>query len=87
MNSALVEDYVLNNAGSRPADRDAVDIRVIQSVRDRSGQIIDSQSDVGGWPVLAENNRTLVIPDNPNGDDDDDGYTNLEEWLHNFVIQ
>lgn len=87
MNSALVEDYVLNNAGARPADRDTVDTRVVQSVRDRSGRIIDSQSDVGGWPVLAENHRTLVIPDNPNGDDDGDGYTNLEEWLHDYASQ
>ncbi|GAH64227.1 unnamed protein product, partial [marine sediment metagenome] len=87
MSSALVENYVLNNAGSRPADRDAVDIRVVQSVRDRSGQIIDSQSDVGGWPILAENYRSLVVPDNPNGDDNGNGYTNLEEWLHDYAAQ
>jgi hypothetical protein len=87
MSSALVEDYVLNNVGARPVDRDSVDIRVIQSVRNGTGQVIDSQSDVGGWPVLAENNRILVIPSNPNGDDNGNGYTNLEEWLHNYAAQ
>jgi hypothetical protein len=31
---------------------------------------------------VAENYRPLVIPREPNGDEDGDGYTNLEEWLH-----
>ena len=45
---------------------------------------MDCSKNVGGWPVYAENYRELTIPDNPNADDDGDGYTNLEEWLHNF---
>ena len=166
-------DYVLANAGARPAEKDVVDARVTQEVRDLTGQIIDcvgpdsiyyptgtarggslntiiveanpgtnvywhtafwvgkyieitsgTSSDqirnitaydestqtatvepawdtapdttsvyrrnmncsknAGGWPVYAENYRELTIPDNPNSDDDGDGYTNLEEWLHNF---
>jgi hypothetical protein len=87
MDSGLVEDFVLSNAGARPTDRDSVDLRVIQSIRDGTGQIIDSQDDVGGWPDLAENQRPLTIPSNPNGDDDGDGYTNLEEWLHTFAAE
>jgi hypothetical protein len=39
---------------------------------------------VGGFPTLAVNTRPLTPPANPNGDDDGDGYTNLEEWLHSF---
>ena len=27
------------------------------------------------------------LPPSPNGDDDGDGYTNLEEWLHDFSEQ
>ncbi|MBL7100731.1 MAG: hypothetical protein ISS23_02125 [Nanoarchaeota archaeon] len=73
-------DSVLANAGARPADRDSVDERVINDVIAGTGRIIDSQNDVGGWPNLAENHITLNLPSNPNGDDD--GYTNLEEWLH-----
>ena len=32
--------------------RDAVDARIIEGVRTRTGRIIDSQSEVGGWPAL-----------------------------------
>lgn len=46
--------------------------------------ITDCSKNAGGWPTLAENYRALAIPSNPNGDDDGDGYTNLEEWLHSF---
>ncbi|HEU5186841.1 MAG TPA: Ig-like domain-containing protein, partial [Gemmatimonadaceae bacterium] len=85
--NASVEDWVLNNAGARPADRDAVDLRLVQEVRSGTGRIIDHPSDVGGWPLLAESHRPLVTPANPNGDDDGDGYTNLEEWLHQMAAE
>lgn len=84
---STVENWLLDRAGSRPADRDAVDQRVINEVRTRSGRIIDSQAEVGGWPSLAMNLRTLTLPANPSGDDDGDGYTNLEEWLHSMADQ
>ncbi|MBK9003912.1 MAG: pectate lyase [Sphingomonadales bacterium] len=43
---------VLDKAGaSRP--RDSVDERIVADVRARSGRIIDSQAEVGGWPDLA----------------------------------
>ena len=85
--NASVESWVLSNAGARPADRDAVDLRIVQEVRTNTGRIIDSPSQVGGWPTLAENRRPLVTPTNPNGDDDGDGYTNLEEWLHRMAAE
>mgnify|MGYP002525195172 CR=1 FL=1 len=43
---------VLDRAGAGPI-RDAADVRIIAGVRDRSGRIIDSQTQVGGWPELA----------------------------------
>ena len=43
---------------------------------------IDCSKNAGGWPVIAENTRILTLPANPHADDDSDGYTNLEEWLH-----
>ena len=85
--NANVESWVLSNAGARPADRDAVDLRIVNEVRSGTGRIIDHPSDVGGWPVLTQNQRPLTTPANPNGDDDGDGYTNLEEWLHQMAAQ
>jgi hypothetical protein len=42
---------VLSRAGASRA-RDAVDARIVANVGARSGRIIDSQQDVGGWPEL-----------------------------------
>jgi hypothetical protein len=47
-------DLVLDNAGAIAPNRDAIDQRVVQSVRDGTGQIIDSQDDVGGWLAFAD---------------------------------
>ncbi len=41
---------VLQNAGAIRPVRDAVDARIIREVRQRTGHIIDSQWEVGGWP-------------------------------------
>ncbi|MFM5929692.1 MAG: polysaccharide lyase family 1 protein [Novosphingobium sp.] len=45
-------EAVLEGAGAGP--RDSVDARVVASVRQRGGRIIDSQEDVGGWPDLTK---------------------------------
>jgi hypothetical protein len=42
----------LAGAGASHA-RDAVDARVVNSVRSGTGRLIDTQKDVGGWPQLA----------------------------------
>ena len=80
-----VEAWVLAHAGARPADRDPVDARVVKNVREGTGKIIASQEDVGGWPELQRKHRKLALPKRSNADDDGDGYTNLEEWLHTFA--
>jgi len=87
-------NWVLENVGARPLDRDTVDERIVSEVRSRTGQIINcveadgSQrcaKNGGGWPQLVSNSRPLSVPNDPNGDDDGDGYTNLEEWLHGLA--
>jgi hypothetical protein len=85
--SDQVEAHIANNVGARPADRDSVDTRVVNEMLNGTGFIPGTEADVGGWPDLAENYRPLTIPSNPNGDDDGDGYTNLEEWLHTFAAE
>jgi hypothetical protein len=84
MDVSKVEGYTLQYAGSRPADRDAVDARVIGNIRARRGDIIDSQSQVGGWPNLAVNQRAVALPANPNVTNAS-GYTNLELWLQDMA--
>jgi hypothetical protein len=41
---------VLADAGATLPRRDAVDARLVREVEQRSGRIIDSQAQVGGWP-------------------------------------
>ena len=48
--SDRVLDDILENAGARPDDRDAVDRRILRDLRDRKGRIIDSQEEAGGYP-------------------------------------
>lgn len=87
----MIDNFIptssINTVGARPADRDAVDVRIINNVRNRTGSLIKSQDDVGGFPHLEKNTRILNIPSNPHADDDADGYTNLEEWLHKLSAQ
>lgn len=87
LDSKDVEKHVLANAGARPFDRDEVDIRIINDVKNGTGRIVDSPKKVGGWPVLETNKKVLDIPKNPHKDDDGDGYSNLEEWLHKLSEQ
>lgn len=45
-------EEVLQHAGAVMPGRDAVDSRIVDDVKNRSGKIINSPSDVGGWPEL-----------------------------------
>jgi hypothetical protein len=80
-----VESRVLSQAGARPADRDAVDQRIVREVRTRSGSIVNSVRKAGGWPHLPTVIRPFKIPADPGGDEDGDGYTNIEEVLHRMA--
>ena len=79
--SSTTKVDIIINVGARPSDRDTVDKRVINDVAHGTGMIIDSQEDVGGWPVLAENYRIPDVPHNP-WHILPSGYNRVEEWLH-----
>ncbi|MCL2513182.1 MAG: hypothetical protein FWF08_04695 [Oscillospiraceae bacterium] len=49
---------VMANGGAS-VSRDAVDIRIINDVLTGCGRVIDSQDEVGGWPVL-DTNPTVI---------------------------
>ena len=94
-------DYVLPTVGASLPKRDIVDARLVEQVRTRTGELIDSQSEVGGWPELKSGglppdtdqdgmpdgweNRYKLAANNPSDaalDADNDGYTNIEEYLN-----
>ncbi len=79
-------DYVLDNSGARPADRDAVDVRIVNEVKTRTGDWMDQTEVNSYYPNLAVNNKVFSAI-NPNGDDDGDGYTNLEEKLYTLKLE
>ena len=64
---------VLASAGASK-QRDAVDERIVESVRNRSGHLINSQKDVGGWPEIRAG---VAAPDA-----DRDGMSDVWERAH-----
>ncbi len=91
----VVKNNVLKFAGARPADRDAVDTRIVEGVRNSTNRIINcvaangtSRCDRngGGYPQLAENHRALTVPADPNTVTAS-GYTNLEVWLQGMAAE
>ncbi|MCA9249095.1 MAG: hypothetical protein KDA42_18360, partial [Planctomycetales bacterium] len=94
---------VVAESGASKA-RDAADARIVDEVMTGTGSIIDSQTEVGGWPALNaavapldtdgdgmpdewENGQGLnaMDPTDGNGDTNNDGYTNLEDYLNSLV--
>ena len=67
-------ERILERAGAWP--RDTADTRVVASVRARNGRHIDSQEEVGGWPLLAAGRAE---PDR-----DGDGMPDVWEAAHGF---
>lgn len=57
--SGEVEAWVRAEAGARPWARDAVDRRVLEEARTGWGQVIDDESEVGGYPSATETRRAF----------------------------
>lgn len=60
---------VLANAGAILPVRDTVDKRIVNYVKTGTGSIIDSEDQVGGWPIL--NSATAPIDSDHDGMPDD----------------
>jgi hypothetical protein len=65
--ASALEAHVLSVAGARPLDRDAVSLRIIENIEDRTGDFVSDEDEVGGWPSLATNTAAVGVPTNPNG--------------------
>jgi hypothetical protein len=57
--SEEVENYVLKYSGARAWDRDHNDVRVLADAAEGRGAIINSQSEVGGYPVFESSRKTF----------------------------
>jgi hypothetical protein len=69
---------VLAFSGATSPTRDKIDQRVINNVIQRTGQIIDSQNQVGGWPLYQSGT--------PPVDTDSDGISDKWELEHGLDI-
>jgi hypothetical protein len=69
---------VLTNVGARPAKRDAVDVRIVDTVIQGTGAIIDSQNAVGGYPVRTATSQAVNVPD---------GKDARRTWLDGLSVQ
>ena len=58
-----VETHVLGNAGARPWDRDADDIRVLFFIAEGRGKIIDDEKEVSAYPVQTPTAAAFVEAD------------------------
>ena len=65
---------VLAESGAILPKRDAVDTRIVDDVKNRTGKIIDDEQQVGGWPEL----KSIAPPE----DSDKDGMPNTWEKQH-----
>ncbi|MEM6295890.1 MAG: hypothetical protein AAGA54_31755 [Myxococcota bacterium] len=86
-----VVSFIDAYGGAWPQERDAIDVELLADVREGTGTIINCVEDdgsercslnAGGWPDADVTMHTLDLPADPMGDDNADGYTNLEAWLH-----
>lgn len=68
-----VIDEIVLDVGAFPALRDEIDERVVKEAVNNSGSIINSQSEVGGYPNFKPQFRQLDVP-----------AVNVETWLSNI---
>ena len=92
-------DDVLKDAGANYPKRDAVDLRILTNVKNGTGQIINSQTEVGGWPMYSSTVAPIDtdsdgMPDdwendknlNPkNANDGNSLATNGYTWLEEYI--
>ena len=66
--------HIARFVGARPAERDAIDQRIVSTALNGTAKQIDSQEEVGGYPKLQPVVRALDVPD-----------TKRREWLEKLA--
>jgi len=54
--------HIARFVGARPAERDAIDTRIVRDALTGAARIIDSQEEVGGYPKIEPVTRALDVP-------------------------
>jgi len=54
---------VLRTVGPRPGQRDPINARVVATVAEGTGQRVNSQEDVGGYPDYEQTSHSVTVPD------------------------
>ncbi|NVK57494.1 MAG: right-handed parallel beta-helix repeat-containing protein [Alteromonadaceae bacterium] len=68
-----LEKYIIKNVGSQPWNRNSIDLRIIDSFKNRNSSIINSQESVGGYPKYKSTYRGIKVPEE-----------GLMTWLKSF---
>ena len=75
LSASELPDYLASNAGARPWEADPVDDRIVADWQNRTGSLINFETDVGGFPVRPSTSRS------PEFDGDNDGMPDAWERL------
>jgi hypothetical protein len=90
--SERVEEYVLTYAGARPGERDgivnngqgdSVDERLVNEYWLGTGSL---KTSTPSMPAIPSTSRPFQVPTDPHGDDNDNGFSNIEEVLYQMAL-
>lgn len=86
LSSAAAYSRLLTEVGSRPRNRSRIDQRILADIQQRRGGIKDCLTGcinaANPEPSALGRTRNLRLPRSPHADRNNDGYTDLENWLH-----
>lgn len=68
--------HLTRYAGARPAERDAIDQRIVPEAFAGTARIINSQDEVGGYPKTQPVTRALTVPD-----------SKRKAWLEKLAVE
>lgn len=78
---------ILDLVGSHPVERNPIDARIIDGIRDGTTRLIDSERDVGGWPAMEERSARSALPLEDSRIDDADSLLVVTKWLCEASLQ
>jgi len=82
-----LEVDMAQSVGARPAQRDEVDDRFLYEIQTRTGSVKNREIQPWNRPGSTTRSITPLLPANPNGDDNGNGYTNIEEVLYQMALE